>query len=169
MGIRTKYAIEIGVKKHIEIVSASHEQKLTASLLTAGEDKKYRIQTTAVYEPNGDHAEDKLLRLFNERLAGSKEALSLTKYVHLYTYYCPCFNCKEKWKNVPQQFKEIKFKWAFCQWYIPPPATYGRYNDLANAQGHMREMVGLGWSMRQYSTTITANTLTSIDMVAKIT
>jgi hypothetical protein len=29
-------------------------------------------------------------------------------------------------------------------------------------------MVGLGWSIRQYSTTITDNALSSIDMVAKI-
>ena len=167
MGIVTKQAIEIGINEHIRIVAEEKKQTLTASLWIAGYEKSFKAHATAVYEDGGTHPDIKLYNTFME-FSRQQEEFAGTRHVYLYSYYCPCYNCKEKWKNVPQDFSYINFKWAFCKWYIPPPNTYGRYNSLENAQHHMSQMVGLGWSIRQYSTTITDNALSSIDMVAKI-
>jgi hypothetical protein len=167
MGILTRAAIEIGIKEHLQIVEEESKRKLTASMWIAGYDKTFKAHATAVYEDGGTHPDIKLYNTFME-FSSQQEEFAGTRHVYLYSYYCPCYNCKEKWKNVPQDFSYINFKWAFCKWYIPPPNTWGRYNSLDNAQHHMSQMVGLGWSIRQYSTTITDNALSSIDMVAKI-
>jgi hypothetical protein len=167
MGIITRAAIELGMKEHLRIVEEEKKQKLTASLWIAGYEKSFKARATAVYEEGGTHPDIQLYNTFMD-FSNQGEEFWGVRHVYLYTYYCPCFNCKEKWKGVPEQFRSINFKWAFCKWYIPPPNTYGRYNSLENAQHHMSQMVGLGWSMRQYSTTITDNVLSSVEMVAKI-
>jgi hypothetical protein len=170
MGRLSKIAIEVGVNEHLRILTEQSERQMTATLLVAADDKSdYQELLTGAYT-GGSHPDVLLLNKFKEDVSDAGQ-LAATKYVYIYSYFSPCFNCKKLWLPIPQSYSGISFKWAFSNYFVASPGAtqlFGCYKDRDNARAHMADMIAVGWKMRTYSATIAANQLETITLQEKL-